>query len=386
MFNCTPVFYSNFNSKAKIVINQGGTSSSKTFSIMQLLYYRAMEKRRVITVTGESIPNLKKGAYRDAETIYALTPQLKEHVTFWNRSDRIISFKNGSIIEFISNLDEQSAKNGKRDILFVNEANGISYLVFWQLAIRTRGQIFIDYNPSAPFFAHEKLIGTTPDGNDLGATVELIISDHRHNSFLSEDEHAKIEAIKDKNLWRVYARGKTGNLEGLIYPNWRQIPDVDYPWNTDFIGGLDFGYTNDASCGTRVCRVGDSIFIHELFYEPGLGPVKIKELFFANGFTSNTHIYCDHDKEQIALLRRTGLTSALPALKGPGSIKSGILLMNDYKVFYTASSKNLHEERIRYMWMKDPVTGKSLNEPKGGFDHALDSARMACYSHYHRVA
>jgi phage terminase large subunit len=184
----------------------------------------------VITVTGESIPNLKKGAYRDAETIFAQSPVLKHYILFWNKSERIIYFKNGSLMEFVSNLDEQSAKNGKRDILFVNEANGISWAIFFQMAIRTRHDIYIDYNPSAPFWAHEKLIGTGPETNDLSATIQLIISDHRHNCFLSEEEHRKIEGIKDKELWKVYARGMTGNLTGLIHPNWKKIPDADYPW------------------------------------------------------------------------------------------------------------------------------------------------------------
>ena len=153
MFETSPVFEANFNSKAKINVNQGGTSSSKTYSLMQLLFYKAVyEPRAVITITGESIPNLKKGAYRDTETIYTRSKYLQSQISFWNKSDRIIYFKNGSLIEFVSNLNEQSAKNGKRDYLFCNEANGISWLIFFQLAIRTRKTIYIDYNPTAPFW------------------------------------------------------------------------------------------------------------------------------------------------------------------------------------------------------------------------------------------
>ena len=136
MFETTPVFESNYRSTAKINVNQGGTSSSKTYSIMQLLFYKAVyEPGKVITVTGESIPNLKKGAYRDSETIYTRSKYLQSQISFWTKSDRIIYFKNGSLIEFVSNLNEQSAKNGKRDYLFCNEANGISWLIFFQLAI-----------------------------------------------------------------------------------------------------------------------------------------------------------------------------------------------------------------------------------------------------------
>lgn len=83
--NTTPVFLANRNSIAKVVINQGGTSSSKTFSIVQLLFLKAIEKpKQVITVTGESLPNLRKGSYRDAEHIYGTTDFVKANVVSWN--------------------------------------------------------------------------------------------------------------------------------------------------------------------------------------------------------------------------------------------------------------------------------------------------------------
>src|SRR5688572_4966105 len=212
---------------------------------MQLAYLRTVQiPKLVITITGESLPNLRKGIYRDAEAIFSKSPYLQRQVINWNKTDRIINFKNGSLIEFISNLDEQSAKAGKRDILIVDEAQGVSWPIFFTLAIRTRGQIFVLYNPTAAFGAHEKLIGTTPESNDLNATVQLYITDHRHNCFLTQDEHDKIEGIKDKELWNVYARGRTGNLTGLIFPNWKMISDKDFPWYEDGkFGGLDFGYT-----------------------------------------------------------------------------------------------------------------------------------------------
>lgn len=385
MFNCTPVFQANYESKAKIVVDQGGTSSSKTVSIMQRLFlYALSEKGCVITVTGESLPNLRKGAYRDAEWLYSITPQLQAQVKFWNKTDRIIYFRNGSLMEFTSNLDEQSAKAGKRDYLFVNECNGVPWAIFFQLAIRTRKQVFIDYNPTVRFWAHDNLIGTDPSTNELSATVQLIISDHRHNPFLSQEEHAKIEGIKDKQLWLVYARGKTGNVTGLIFPDWQKIPDEQFPREEPFFGGLDFGYTNDPTAGVKICKVGESIFLHELCYTPGIAPVQMKQIFYANGFNKNTPVYCDHDPDQINQLRRHGIL-AMPAVKGPGSINSGIVQLKEYKVFYTASSVNVHEERSRYMWLVDPLTGKSTNTPIDQWNHIIDAARIGVHTHYFRA-
>jgi len=382
LFKYTPVFTKNYHSKAGVVINQGGTSSSKTYSIIQVLYYKCIERPgTVVTVTGESIPNLRKGAYRDAETIFTNSQALQQYIESWNKSTKTIVFKNKSIMEFVSNLDEQSAKSGKRDYLFVNEAQGISWLIFWQLAIRTHVQVFLDYNPTAPFWAHENLIGTNPSTNDLTATVELIISDHRHNTFLSELEHAKIEGIKDPQLFAVYARGKTGNITGLIYPHMVRIPDEDFPWSEEnFFGGLDFGYTNDPTAGVRIAHKFESVFLHELFYIPGLSPKEQKEIFEAHGFNEDKPIYAEHDVDQISQLRRLDLL-VLPARKGAGSLKSGILDLQKKKVFYTASSVNIHAERIRYKWMIDTNTGKPTNVPIDQFNHLMDAARYGEYSH-----
>jgi phage terminase large subunit len=342
----------------------------------------------VITVTGESIPNLKKGAYRDAENIYATTPDLKYYIENWNRSDRIIYFKNGSIIEFVSNLTEQSAKNGKRDYLFVNEANGISWAIFFQLAIRTRKQIYIDYNPTVPFWAHDMLIGTDPTTNELSATVKLIISDHRHNVFLTEEEHMKIEGIKDPGLWRVYARGYTGNITGLIYPTWKRIPDEQFDRMTreeTFFGGLDFGYTNDPTAGTKLWRIAGAIYIKQLCYEPGIAAKHLKGIFEQAGFDHTKPVYCENDKDMGRQLREVGGANWLPARKGQGSINAGIEKMKEYDVFYAASSADLHEEVKRYIWINDKDTGKPTNTPIDSYNHLLDSVRYGVYSHYYRV-
>jgi len=389
MFECSQVYYANQQSTADIAINQGGTDSGKTYAIIQLFYTLASQYIRTIdqpdmllTVVGATVPNLKKGAYRIAENIYHSNPTLQSYILSWNKSDRIIVFKSGAIIEFVSAIDEQDAKQGKRQYCFFNEANKIPWMIFWQMAKRTRIRTFVDYNPTAPFWAHEKLIGTTPETNDLGATVQLIISDHRHNRFLSEADHRKTEGIKDPELWRVYARGLTGNISGLIHPNWQMIPDNQFPKDTPFFGGLDFGYTNDPTAAVKIAKVANSIFVHELCYTPAIAPIEMKQIFDVNGFNGET-IYCDHDPDQVAQLRRLGLRTVL-SRKGQGSVNAGIIKLNEYNVFYTASSKNIHMEKSKYMWEIDEDTGKPTNTPVDGFDHLMNAIRYGVYSQFYR--
>jgi len=383
-----PVYRANAEASAELVINQGGTDSGKTYAIQQLLFSHCMftqapQTDPVITVVGESIPNLKKGAYRTAKNIYSTNPGIKNYIKSWNETDRTIYFKSGWIMEYQSYPDEQSAKQGKRQYLFANETNGMPYLVFWQLAKRTRIRTYIDYNPSAPFWAHEKLIGTNKQTNDLGVDVELIISDHRHNPFLSQKEHFRTENIKDPELWRVYARGLTGNLSGLVYPNWTRIPDSEFP-NIDFFGGLDFGYTNDPSAGVKIAIVGNNVFLHELCYETAMSPHTINTTFKVNGFTSDTEVFCENDADFIKDLRKEKML-ALFARKGPGSIKAGISKVNEFNIFYTASSSNLHTERTKYMYIIDKDTGKPTNVPIDGFNHLMDAVRMGIYTKYFRT-
>jgi len=385
---CGPVFHKNQQSTADIVINQGGTDSGKTYSIIQLLVMiaatgKAPESDPIITILSESVPNSKKGAYRTFQTIINSSPYAESQIKNWNVTDRTITFKTGWIMEFVGATDEQNAKQGKRQYLFVNEANGVAWPIFWQMAKRTRIRTFVDYNPSAPFWAHEKLIGTTPKINDLNAAVQLIISDHRHNPFLDQKDHDKTENIQDKELWRVYARGLTGNLSGIIYPNWRMIPDKDFPWNEPKFGALDFGYTNDPTAGSRMCRIGENIYIHELCYSPGLTARQIHGLYSKEGFGPDDPIYCEHDGDMIRELRRLEML-ALPARKGPNSISPGISKVNEYNIFYTESSKNIDYERKKYMWMKDPITGKFINVPSDVDNHHMDEIRYGISTHFYR--
>lgn len=392
LFNTSIVFQANYNSVAKVVVNQGGTDSTKTYSIMQVLATIASTTQAptsdpIITIVSESVPNSRKGVYRIMKSIYGNNKFLEHAIVNWNESERIITFRTGWIMEFVGATDEQNAKQGKRQYLFVNEANGISWPIFWQYATRTRIRVFIDYNPSAPFWAHDKLINTTKESNDLHATVQLIISDHRHNPFLSADDHAKTENIKDPELWRVYARGLTGNLSGIIFPNWKVIDDSLFPWKEDGkFGGLDFGYTNDPTAGVLMNRIGKKMYVHELCYQTAMTPTQLKVIYKSVGFNSETPLYCEHDGDMVRELRHKCNLMAIPARKGAGSINAGIAKLNEYEVFYTASSKNIAEERKRYMWMKNPDTGKSTNEPIDQFNHLMDAIRYGAYTRYFRAA
>jgi len=367
-YEASVLFKQNYSSGAHVVVNQGGTSSGKTYAIVQVLFCLAGEaENQVITVVGQDIPNLKAGALRDALSIYNKSARLKNLIKNYNKTDRIFEFHNGSVIEFKSYANPQDAKSGKRDYLFINEANGIEWNIYTELALRTKTRIFIDYNPNYEFWVHNNLIGKPG--------VELIISDHRHNPFLEQNIRDKIENIKDADteLWKVYARGITGKINGLIFNNWYICDDI--PVDAKLIAaGLDFGFTNDETGCIEVYTQNGELWVDELLYETGLTNKDIANKLIEAGLNKNTEIIADSaEPKSIEELKRLGW-HIKGAKKGADSINNSIDILKRYKINITRRSVNMRKELGRYKWKVDRA-GKTTNEPVDTWNHLIDPLR-----------
>lgn len=374
IFRTLELFDLNLDSTARVVVNQGGTSSGKTYSIMQVLFYLAMtDIGSIITVVGQDIPNLKVGAYRDAKTILGGSERLQAAFPVINEGERIIKCINGSIVEFKSYADAQDAKSGKRDYLFINEANGIPYEIYWQLAIRTRKKIFIDYNPSARFWVHDELIGR--EG------VELLISDHRTNDTLTDEEHARIEGITDPELHKVYARGRTGKLEGVVLTDWDIVdglPPLE-EWRRDWYG-MDFGFTNDPTALEHVVEAHGELWIDELIYSTGLTNPMIAERAKDDGLTHDNEIVADcAEPKSIHELNGMGLWVS-PSPKGADSIVSGLDILKRYRLHFTRRSQGIIANARSYSWAKDR-DGNRTNKPEDRNNHGIDAIRYVALRH-----
>lgn len=362
------LFMQNYFSNRHVVVNQGGTSSGKTFAIEQVLFCLACQtSKQVITIVAQDIPNIKAGALRDAQNIYNNSATLQALVKSFNKTDRIFEFNNGSVIEFKSYDNAQDAKSGKRDYLFINEANGISWDVYTELALRTRRRVFIDYNPNTIFWVHERLIGQP--------NVQLIISDHRHNPFLDQTMRDKIESLKedDIELWKVYARGLTGKLTGLIFNNWYICNQI--PADARLIAtGLDFGFSNDQTGCLQVYKQNGELWVNELFYETGLTNTDIAARFKTHNISNRTEIIADSSEpKSIEELKRLGWY-VTGAKKGADSVKNSIDILKRYKINVTRNSINLRNELNRYKWKVDN-SGKTINEPVDKWNHLIDPLR-----------
>lgn len=373
MFQCSVVYNANFTATEDIIVNQGGTYSGKTYSIMQALCSIAIsQENKTITVVGQDVPNLKRGAMKDMFSIIASSPILKSLIKSYNATDRVYTFISGTVIEFVSYQNAQDAHSGKRDYLFVNECNGIAWAIIEQLLNRTNVRAFFDYNPSAEFWCHEKLLKNKMFGTK---TVRLIISDHRHNPFISQAMHDHIEAraIEDPEWGKVYGRGLTGKIEGLIYKNWTTVDSV--PDKAELLGyGMDFGFTNSMTSVVAFYRMDGELFLKQMLYDNNLTNPQISDRMAEAGVLKNIVIVADSaEPKSIKELQELGWYVE-DAEKGPDSVKNGIDILKRFKLNITKDSADLVKEISRYKWRVNK-DGATMNEPLKILDHSMDAMR-----------
>lgn len=278
-------------------------------------------------------------------------------------------------MEFNSYDDAQDAKSGKRDHLFLNEANGIKKSIFDELEVRTTQQTFIDFNPTARFWAHDM------QGRD---DVKWFDSTYLNNPFLKPSIRKKIEAyeptpenIKNKTAnewrWMVYGLGKVGRLEGLVFRDFEVSTDwpEKYKWR---VFGLDFGFTNSPTALVEIRYAHGNLYWKQHMYQTGLTNPDISEELTRLGFSDDELIVADsaEPKSIEELKRKNWYIEA--AVKGKDSVNQGIDAIKRYPIIVDAGSKDLIEEFSSYQW-KENKDGKSTNKPIDSFNHGIDAGR-----------
>jgi phage terminase large subunit len=354
--------------KARKRVIQGGTSAGKTYAIIPILIDKALKKGRLkITVVAETLPAVKEGALDIFKTIMEDTGRWID--SNWNASSLTYTFGNKTRVQFKSFDTEGKAKaSGKRDILFLNEANHIAFPIADALIIRSI-ETYIDFNPDNEFWVHTEVL---PEHNS-----EFLLLTYLDNEGLSKETLEDLLIKKKKsetssywaNWWRVYGEGQIGSLEGVIFNNWKTIDNI--PDEARLIGyGLDFGYSNDPTAIVEVYKYNDQRVLNEICYNKGLSNSQI-----AKYITTKLPCYCDSaEPKSIAELRMYGI-NAYGVTKGADSINFGIQIMQEESYLVTSKSLNLVNELRKYAWDKDKKTGAKLNKPIDSFNHIIDSTR-----------
>ncbi len=353
--------------KKRIKIVQGGTSAGKTYGILPILIDRAAKTPNTeISVVAESIPHLRRGALRDFLKIMKAIHRFVDER--YNKSLLKYEFSNGSFIEFFSADDASKLRGGRRSILYINECNSVSFESYNELSIRTKDEVFLDYNPTAEFWVQTELEGQED--------AEKIILTYKDNEALDQGIISQIEKNIKKaatsNYWknwvRVYVDGEMGQLEGVVFSNWKRIDTI--PDEARLFGiGMDFGYTNDPTSIIEVYKLNETRILNEITYQTGLLNSDIAKLL-----PKNVPVYADSaEPKSIADIQRYGITIK-GVTKGKDSINYGIDVMQREDYLVTSQSTNLIKELRSYCWDTDK-TGKRLNKPIDNFNHAIDAVR-----------
>jgi phage terminase large subunit len=355
----------------RFIVNQGGSRSGKTYSILQMLIVLALASptTKIVSIVRKSLPSLRSSAMRDFFEILNSMGVYDES----NHSKMENLYQLGKwTFEFMSIDDENKKRGSKRNILYINEANELAYPEYFQLQIRTIEKVIIDYNPSSLFWASD--IIDNPD-------TEYIHSTYKDNPFLPPSQIKEIEKLKDtdEQYYRIYALGEfAGDLKTIF--RYDEVEGIDVSaierGDVRLVGiGMDFGFSQDPTTIVEVWREGnDILYLNELCYKTGMTNQDIGRELFELGIDKYTDIVADSaEPKSVEELRRQGY-KITPAKKGPDSIRNGIDILKRNKICITKNSVNLIKEFQNYRW-KDDKEGNSTNHPIDKFNHLIDAVR-----------
>lgn len=373
----------------RYISNRGGTRSGKTYSILQFLHQLiplADKAGDITSVVSESMPHLKRGAIRDFESILghplANDPR-------WNASDFIYTYPNGARLEFFSVDSSDKVLGPKRKRLLENECNHISFDTHRQLAVRTTGTIFLDYNPAAVFWCIEK-VETKKNCITIKTTYLDNVDSATGESFLSPEQIEEIEGNKDdKNWWKVYGLGEIGTLEGLIYEMEQidELPSGPEASSLKECYGMDFGFTNDPT--TLMHILADTgrkiLYVDQCLYRTHMKNGDIIDHLKSTGVNPRAEIYADcAEPKSIAEIKSAGFNIIACDKDAPvksDKLKFQLLWMQGWKIYITKTSLDAIKEQRNYTWAKDK-DGNLLNEPIDKWNHCLDAMRYGVWTKF----
>jgi len=361
----TVIFEKNYaalnDSGVRFVINEGGSRSSKTYSLCQLvIIYCLQNNNKVVSIIRKTFPALRATVMRDFIEI------LKEmniySVEDHNKSEHIYTFSNGSIVEFFSVDDEQKIRGRKRDIAWCNEANELYFDDFTQLNMRTENKLIFDYNPSES----SSWLYELPQEESI-----LIKSTYKDNPFLPNSIRLQIEDLKrtDEALYQIYALGEKAISKSNIYSNWTFIPHRPARF-VNYVYGLDFGY-NHPTALMRVYWCDNDIYIEPVIYESYLTTPMLIDRMQSFNIEKTITIVADYARpEIIAELNNAGYD----VQNANKVVKKGIDNIKTFGVF-CQDDKAIKKEYENYKWKKigDMIT----DEPVKMWDDAMDAIRYA---------
>ncbi len=360
------------------ILNEGGSASSKTYSILQVLILLAMHAKvpTLISIVSESLPHLRLGAMRD---FFNILGESQDANPRWSKTLNTYTFNEHAKVEFFGAEDESKARGPRRQYLFMNEANNIPWETAKMLDMRTEVCTFCDWNPVSEFWVHSYEV----NGKPVPGWIHDPTSAYIHSTYkdaidvLPKSVVETLESYRDRDpaTWSIYGLGLLGQgLEGLVYPSFSQVEQLPVG---NYFYGLDFGFNNDPCALVKNVIIGDALYSQELIYERGLTNDMLARKMDLLKVKPHEPIYADAaEPKSIEEIRLKGF-NIKPTEKGKGSVEYGVQKVNQYVQYWTRDSVNAIREQRNYRQIKDPATGGLTGRFTHEFSHCMDARRYA---------
>lgn len=353
--------------KKRVKAIRGGTSAGKTYGIIPVMIDKCLRiPGREASIVSESVPQLKRGVIRDFKKILESTRRWYRNQ--WHSTDSKYTFLNGSYIEFFSADDFSKLRGARRDDLYMNECNNVDFETYNELAVRTKHDVYLDWNPTHPFWFDEHLM----EDDD----VDFITLTYLDNEACPQSAIDYILKAKEKsktsdywaNWYKVYGLGQMGKLQGTIFGNWER---GEWDDTLPYAYGLDFGFSPDPTALSKVAVdiKRNRIYVEEKSYSKELSTEGIKSVLDAHTEKGNLIVADCAEKRLINELISANY-NVQPCRKGKDSIKTGIKNMQDYQIIVCGDSPNLETELNNYIW-----NDKKAGIPVDKYNHLIDGIR-----------
>ena len=379
-----PKYHSLFESLSRYHICTGGRGSGKSFAVNTFLVLLTYEKGHKILFT----------RYTMTSASMSIIPEFLEKLdlmgiggNFTVTKTEIINNLTGSSI-FFSGIKtasgDQTAKlksiQGVTTFVLDEAEELVDEDTFDKIdqSVRAKSKqnrVILILNPTTKehwiyqrFFAAKAVNGGWNGSKDNVTYIHTTYKDNKGNlseSFLDQLEDIRINR-PDRYNHQILG-GWMDKAEGVVFTNWIIGPFNEY---APYVYGQDFGFSVDPTVLLKVAIDKDrkKMWLKTMYCRVGLVTKEIGEL--NRRYAKDDIIICDGSEDRL-LQELKIYCNVKPAVKGQGSILSGIALVQDFDLVVDPDSLELIKELNNYVW-------HSRNErPIDKWNHHMDSLRYA---------
>ncbi len=334
-----------------------------------------------------------------------------DHIKRWNKTDHLLTLKNGSQIYFFGLDDPLKIQSLNLGACGVDEVIELTEDDWFILGGRIRlgtvpfHQLFAATNPAhRGHWCYQRFYVERPKLPDGRPITEVVESNALENHHLPLDYVAKIQTLKGRYRDR-FVLGKWVDFEGLVYdcfdPLIHVVDTMPEGWQEwPKVRSIDFGYSNPFVCQWWAISPDNEWYLYrEIYYSHRLVEDHARDIVRLSQGECYLATYADHDAEDRATLEAYGVPTVAaikdvsPGIQAvykklqlddrgkPGLyFVRGALVEKDPALVEAKKPTCTLEEIQGYQYPKQKGDKNAKEEPIKLNDHGMDAMRYAIYS------